>query len=683
MLQSSQIIQPSSSITSNADVVQAINSMSSSISNQMSIMGTQLASLVSLTSRLIEISGGTLAATERNAAALGSAAAVGQMGTQSPAIGAVDSGRGRVNGTQSSSFAPSSVAPGPAGTTGRPDTRQGQLYQNPSNNFRTTLEPVAPFGSTLRGASPASNAPINNSLSAAAGRSTQQQSQQSQLQQAHLQSQPQLQQPDPNQDDLMKSRLPSPVFPDDPIDMSADISTQQTPSNLNNKRLSTAGQGATSSAQKGSAGSSEASLGDWKGWLNRSWHPPPGHNSRAVKYRTMQEARRAHRDTTKRSMATLGRLPLKEFLEIRPEQYLGVRKTGRKLYQEWLLQEVRLAKQPEDRVKAAINRLENDHPELGDCEDHWKARQLLQQIIDNAIDEANLNRKKEARNSQHEPQESTPIPRNTSMLGLSQSSSSSALADADRGLRGADTSTSSIRKGNTAANGPAGNKGGKAGNRRKADQADLDDTPSRFRQPPNQRNSMLGPSGDDATASTLQASQASLSSSGLEAAHSGRGSTLADYGGGYANDSSTIGSAPSSDAMQPPRQHAQHSQHLQQPHHNAHQDQTHNAWASQTAAPGPSLFGQSNYAPTATQQTLSHHQPYAQHGHHGHHHNSNYLASDPGSGLSTSQSGLLDDQRHQSHMSPLVNGGSVRMHHPQQQQHQQAQSNFFDGRGYQ
>ncbi len=74
-----------------------------------------------------------------------------------------------------------------------------------------------------------------------------------------------------------------------------------------------------------------------------------------------------------------------------------------------VLQEVRLAKQPEERVKAAINRLENDHPELGDCEDHWKARQMLQQIIDNAIDEANLHRKKEARasNAHQEPNEST------------------------------------------------------------------------------------------------------------------------------------------------------------------------------------------------------------------------------------------------------------------------------------
>nr|CDI52165.1 hypothetical protein BN887_05033 [Melanopsichium pennsylvanicum 4] len=458
--------------------------------------------------------------------------------------------------------------------------------------------------------------------------------------------------------------------------MSADVSTSghQTPSNL--KRLSTAGQGATDGARKSSA---EASLGDWKAWLNRTWHPSPAHQSRSIKYRTMQAARRAHKDQTKRSMATLGRLPLKEFLEIRPEQYLSVRKIGRKLYQEWLLQEVRLAKQPEDRVKAAVNRLENDHPELGDCEDHWKARQLLQQIIDNAIDEANLHRKKEARasNAHQELGESTPRTiegaRSTGMLGLSASGSSSALAEADRSLRG-DVSISSARKGpiGAGANGIGGKQHNKGVQRRKADQAELDDTPTRFRQPPNQRNSMLGPGGnDDPTTSTLQAQQASLS--GLEAAHSGRSSTLADYSnGGYNNDSSTIASA-TSDALQASRQHATHShlqhqqhtqtqqqQHNQHSTHNQHhqpthdQQQTHNAWASQTAAPGPSLFGQSGYTQTAT-QALSHHQQY---GHHNHHHGgSNYLSSDPSNsagGLSAGGSGLLDDQRHQSHLSPLI-----------------------------
>lgn len=281
------------------------------------------------------------------------------------------------------------------------------------------------------------------------------------------------------------------------------------------------------------------------------------------------------------------------------------------------------------------------------------------------------------------------------MLNLSASSSSSALADADRSLRSGDSSISSARKANNAAtaNGPGGNKNAKAGvQRRKADQADLDDTPTRFRQAPSQRNSMAGPSGDDLTGSSLQAQQASLSSSGLEAVHSGRGATLADYSGGYSNDSSTIASATSSDALQASRQHASHSQHMAPPqhtqHHNTHQqDQTHNAWASQTAAPGPSLFGQSNYTTAAAQQALSHHQSYGHHSNH--HHNSNYLSSDPGqTGLSTSSSGLLDDQRHQSHLSPLLNGGGVRMHQTHQQQaqqqhHQQPPSAFFDNRGYQ
>ncbi|SPC60793.1 uncharacterized protein UHOD_01849 [Ustilago sp. UG-2017b] len=731
-LTSSQLAPSSSSIPSNVEVVQAVNAMSSQVTNQLSVMGTQLASLVSLTSRLIEISQMQLAATDTagraTSAAPGSGVPGQPLGSQglrpdvSPANGNVDLNRARVNGTQNSSFPNSNLSTATSTNTGRPDTRQGQFYQNAaSNNFRTTLDSASStldrtFGSTLRGTSPTPTSALNHSLSAATGRATQQTTQQTTQQQPqqmqqpqqqhHIQSQPQnlqqqqqhsqQQQPDQSQDanDLLKCRLPSPVFPDDPMDMSAEVSTSghQTPAQL--KHLSTAGQGANDSARK-AANNSEASLGDWKGWLNRTWHPPPGHQSRSIKYRTMQHARRAHRDQTKRSMATLGRLPLKEFLEIRPEQYLSVRKTGRKLYQEWLLQEVRLAKQPEDRVKAAINRLENDHQELGDCEDHWKARQLLQQIIDNAIDEANLHRKKEARasNAHQEPTESTPRgmenARSTGILGMSASSSSSALADADRSLRG-DTSG---RKGSTAG-GAGANKGAKGGvQRRKADQAELDDTPTRFRQPPNQRNSMLGPGGNDDPASSLQTQQGSLSSSGLEAAHSGRNVPLSEYAGTYNNDSSTIASAPSSDAMQASRHH--HLQPQPQQHHNAHQpDQTHNAWASQTAATGPSLFGQSQYTNTA--QTLSHQQQ--QYGHHSHHHNSGYLSSDPGQtgGLSASNSGLLDERGHQSHLSPLVNGGSVRMHQPHQQhqqQHQQhhqhhqqqpqAHGNFFDNRGYQ
>lgn len=714
-----QLASSASSLPSNVDVVQAINAMNSQVTSQLSIMGTQLASLVSLTSRLIEISQMNLAAADSNgrptnatASASGSGVSAPSMGAQgfradaSPANSSTELNRARVNGSQNPpSFASSgnNMAVGSANNTTRADPRQGQFYPNAaSNNAASGSTLDRTFGSTLRAASPSSNSVMNNSLYVAAGRTTQQQQQQQpQLQQQ--QQQPQLQpqqqgmqhtsqQQQQAQDDLLKSRLPSPVFPDDPMDMHADVSTSdhQTPSSL--KRLSTAGQAAGDSARKAST---EASLGEWKGWLNRTWQPPAGHQSRNIKYRTMQAARRAHRDQTKRSMATLGRLPLKEFLEIRPEQYLSVRKTGRKLYQEWLLQEVRLAKQPEDRVKAAINRLENDHPELADCEDHWKARQLLQQIIDNAIDEANLHRKKEARasNSHQEPNESTPRgmegARSTSMMNMSASSSNSALADADRSLRGGDTSIASARKSNNAAttNGPGAAKNAKGVQRRKADQAELDDTPTRFRQPPSQRNSMLGPSGgEDTTGSSLQAQQGSLSSSGLEAAHGSRATALVDYSG-YSHDSGGMTSS-TSDALQPSRhQHMQQQPHQQ--HHNAHQqDQSHNAWASQTAAPGPSLFGHSNYTTTAPQQTLSHHQTY---GHHSsHHHNSNYLSSDPNqTGLSASGSGLLDDQRHQSHLSPLVNGGNMRMHAAHQQQHhqpqqqQQAQGTFFDSRGYQ
>ena len=63
-LTSSQLAPSSSSIPSNVEVVQAVNAMSSQVTNQLSVMGTQLASLVSLTSRLTEISQMQLAATD-------------------------------------------------------------------------------------------------------------------------------------------------------------------------------------------------------------------------------------------------------------------------------------------------------------------------------------------------------------------------------------------------------------------------------------------------------------------------------------------------------------------------------------------------------------------------------------------------------------------------------------------
>jgi hypothetical protein len=94
-------------------------------------------------------------------------------------------------------------------------------------------------------------------------------------------------------------------------------------------------------------------------------------------------------------MAKLGRLPLKDYLEVSPQEYLHARKTGRAVYNEWLEPLVRMAKQPKDRVKACTNFIEYTHPMLAQCEGSFKARQLLQQIVDNAIDEATNARKKD------------------------------------------------------------------------------------------------------------------------------------------------------------------------------------------------------------------------------------------------------------------------------------------------
>lgn len=50
-------------------------------------------------------------------------------------------------------------------------------------------------------------------------------------------------------------------------------------------------------------------------------------------------------------------------------------------------------------LTAGTCRIEHDHALLADCEGHWKARELLQQVIDNAIDEMTLHRKRVSRPS--------------------------------------------------------------------------------------------------------------------------------------------------------------------------------------------------------------------------------------------------------------------------------------------
>lgn len=110
---------------------------------------------------------------------------------------------------------------------------------------------------------------------------------------------------------------------------------------------------------------------------------------------TLQSARLELQRKTGRPMAKLGRLPLKDYLEVSANEYLSARKTGRSAYGEWLDPLVRLAKQDPTRVRACCNFVEFHHPLLSVCEGQYKARQLLQQIIDNAIDE-NTNAKKKA-----------------------------------------------------------------------------------------------------------------------------------------------------------------------------------------------------------------------------------------------------------------------------------------------
>ncbi len=70
-----------------------------------------------------------------------------------------------------------------------------------------------------------------------------------------------------------------------------------------------------------------------------------------------------------------------------PDECRAVRRLGRKLYTAWLEPNTRLGKQDSARLSACVHRIEYTFPILADCEEHWKARQVMLQIIDNAIDE--------------------------------------------------------------------------------------------------------------------------------------------------------------------------------------------------------------------------------------------------------------------------------------------------------
>lgn len=130
---------------------------------------------------------------------------------------------------------------------------------------------------------------------------------------------------------------------------------------------------------------------DWKLWLE-----PRKSNRRDLpkaKYRSAKQVKIDRKEKTKRSLSTIGRIPLKEYLEV-GNDYKLVRRVARSVYNTWLALNVRLAKQDPDRLMACYHKIEYDFPILADCEDHWKAKELMLQVIDNAIDEIAFHRRK-------------------------------------------------------------------------------------------------------------------------------------------------------------------------------------------------------------------------------------------------------------------------------------------------
>lgn len=141
-------------------------------------------------------------------------------------------------------------------------------------------------------------------------------------------------------------------------------------------------------------GVEEAANEDWKLWLE-----PRGASSAArknvprAKYQSAKQVKMERKEKTRRSLSTIGRIPLKEYLEVGSE-YKAVRRTARSVYNTWLILNVRLAKQDPERLMACYHKLEHDFPILADCEDHWKTKELMLQVIDNAIDEIAFHRRK-------------------------------------------------------------------------------------------------------------------------------------------------------------------------------------------------------------------------------------------------------------------------------------------------
>lgn len=75
-----------------------------------------------------------------------------------------------------------------------------------------------------------------------------------------------------------------------------------------------------------------------------------------AKYQTISQVRQERKAVTKRSIATIGRIPLKTYLEVADAEYRAIRRTARRVYNDWLEQNVRFAKQEKDRVTACIHK---------------------------------------------------------------------------------------------------------------------------------------------------------------------------------------------------------------------------------------------------------------------------------------------------------------------------------------
>lgn len=292
--QSSQISQNAAPIasTTGADIVQAIQAMNAQMTGQLSMMGTQLASLVSLTSRLIEISQLSTANANGSNNGTGNGNGNGQSAnpndplsrTRQDSMATTDPSRAA---SAMSPDMPSNNARGRAtngslvdgvnvnlvnssNAAARPDTRSGSFY-GINTGYRgsdaassSTLNRAA-FGSTLRGASPSDSSPsalsqlANNSLASARGQPTAAEAA-----------------------DTHKSRLPSPVFVDDPIGMTTDPVSAPAQNNASLARRQTIGGSGgggdtmtpnrtTDSNRSGNGGDTSASkkaaestLGDWK-----------------------------------------------------------------------------------------------------------------------------------------------------------------------------------------------------------------------------------------------------------------------------------------------------------------------------------------------------------------------------------------------------------------------------------